>query len=438
MRILLCHFFCFLTLALSAQLLNRDLTQVYELEYKIQTYLDNDSSLSNHYRLTDSSIQLFASQADKLKLKLEFELPFRLFHTFSNCTLSNEALLWLYKTKGVSNYALDINQKSTFTPAYELLHPLKGLRIALDPGHVASNLEEAKLESKYIDMRAIDSTLAFYEANLTLATALQLKEMLENVGATVLITRKKPGDQCYPIHYKNWLKSAHFHKDLKQAVKDGWLKPDIAQTCKKYRNESAEWKQKYIFGRFYNGLELRCRARQINDFQPHLTIFLHYNVNASNHEWSKPATKNFNMSFVAGSFANDELRTRNARMDFLRLLASTEIEESIELCSHFNQQILKHTNVPIVSTNNDEIYLNEFTLKTAIDGVYCRNLYMTRATRGVLCYGESLCQDNKSEVYKLSDKSLKVGSFYSSKRTTDVAKAYYHAIINYTKTFLKN
>ena len=138
------------------------------------------------------------------------------------------------------------------------------------------------------------------------------------------------------------------------------------------------------------------------------------------------------MAFVGGSFTADELDKPEARMEFLRLLLTDDIGKSFEFSKYMMESLVQKTKVPAALDSN-AVYLKDNCMKTDVKGVFCRNLTLTRKVKGVLCYGESLYQDNINECKALSKKDVKIGEMETSKRVEEVSEAYYQGIMNYVK-----
>jgi N-acetylmuramoyl-L-alanine amidase len=88
--------------------------------------------------------------------------------------------------------------------------PLKGYRIALDPGHVGGTMEFGELEWKFVRIarnpaRGIPEDIAFNEGNLALGTALLLDSMFRAAGAEVLLTRTGEGITAFGYDFDTWL-----------------------------------------------------------------------------------------------------------------------------------------------------------------------------------------------------------------------------------------
>ena len=62
------------------------------------------------------------------------------------------------------------------------------------------------------------------------------------------------------------------------------------------------------------------------------------------------------------------------------------------------------------------------------DGIFCRNLCLTRLVKGPICYGETLIQNNLQEALELSQHQTMIEGIPCPKRVIDVAEAYYETI----------
>jgi len=304
--------------------------------------------------------------------------------------------------------------------------PLLGWRIALDPGHFAGDLQTAKIEGKHLQMILSDSTqIEFWESHLSWATAKLLQERLEKAGAIVMLTRSKPEftafEQTFQTYYQEY---QHRHYTSEYRMKQSIKSPKTRMPLSKNTYFQASFKR----------AELEKRVDKINEFKPDLTLVMHYNVDEKNEGWDKPVSKNFSMAFVGGAFELDDLKNGSLK-DFVRLLCSQDTEKSILLA----QKVLKYheetAKVPVVTLQNDQNYLQDKCLFTGVQGVYARNLMLSRAIKGTVCYGESLLQDSEQEIKRLNEKTLKVGDILTSPRVAEIADAYFKGILAYCQNY---
>jgi N-acetylmuramoyl-L-alanine amidase len=426
-------FLCCLSLFSFSQSRNDSLRSHYQ--QKISKYLDKEKALDRYYSIDTSGISMFASPEDKTKNNIEYKIFWSevpqtklLFGS-----LGQEEFLELLKEKKDNDlFSSPIKTQEGWLSNTQATtnRTLKGMRIAIDPGHIANTMELAKTEKKFIDMKAGPATglkkdVQLIEAELTFATALLLKEQLERAGAIVMITRTGNGQTTFGIPFEKWMQTL-----FKTAVDSAFANKDItAEEKQSFLNKPDE---KDIFRKLFSNLETKERAKKINAFGPDLTVIIHYNVDEKNTDWKKPTNKNFDMAFVGGSFMKNELEKPFSRTEFLRLLLSDDIENSTKFSSFFIKSFEKNLNVP-TAKESDADYLKQYCLPTGQPGVYSRNLTLTRMVRGTLVYGETLYQDNVNELQNLSKEEIVVNSntMSTSKRVQQVANAYYEGILNY-------
>lgn len=391
---------------------------------RISRYLDKTGFSKDFVRLTSSGIEIIHPATDTSEAVLEYSVSWddlsqfkELLDRMSSLELSRH-LVSTKKLPTVSSPA-----KPTALPRTDPGLPLKGIRIALDPGHIAGDLELAKQEKKWVEMK--NPPVQIIEGELTLATALILREKLEKLGAVVMLTRDKAGVSSFGVDYATWKDSL-----FKSSVRLAYERQDIDFEEMQYLQYKA--KDLEIFRRFFLQEDLRERAKKINAFNPHLTLIIHYNVDETNVNWNRPTKKNYNMAFVGGAFTPEELSRPEDKIEFLRLLLTDELEKSIQFSGCMMDELVKHMSVPAALDSN-AIYLRDNCMNTQYQGVFHRNLTLTRKVRGVVCYGESLYQDNVKECALLSKKEIKVGEKLVPKRVEVVANAYLEGLLKYLK-----
>ncbi|MEZ4828059.1 MAG: hypothetical protein R3C61_17515 [Bacteroidia bacterium] len=355
--------------------------------------------------------------------------------------LPADSLLALYLAKASTHWPVDDDEPQAILPtdfisSGDSLLPLKGLRVALDPGHIAGDYETAVTEGKYIHLMPTPATymqpVRFFEAGLTLATAWAVREELEALGATVFMTRTQPGKGALGLTFPEW-KQTRWDSLMEAEKTEGTLT----------EAEIAKWKtraeDKDIMSRFFTPEDLRERARKINAFHPHLTLIIHYNIDSPN--WDQrdaagrmsPTGQNYCMAFVPGAFMTGELARPEDRLAFLRLLLTRDLRQSVTLSDAFVRHSVAETGVPVVSPDYPLRYLQKASLPAGYPGVYARNLSLTRMVTGPVCYGESLCQDNIQESRSLSLNDTEIAGNPAPKRVKSVARAYVKAVKEYVE-----
>lgn len=302
-------------------------------------------------------------------------------------------------------------------------------KVALDPGHLARDLSTAKFEDKFIEFD--NSTISFFEAKLTFFTALFIKEELEKKDVEVMLTHKY-GEGAYKTPFDEWYKE-NFQSSLDSMVAVKSIEDNVGKWLMKLYQGNSEYGKKVIFHRLYKQIDLRKRAQIINEYKPDLTLVIHYNVDAENDDWKKPSDKNYNMAFVPGAFMEGEIKHPIDRLQLLRLLISNDYEKSVKLSSMVMKEMVERTGVDVPKDTTAEKYLTLYTQPTKGKGVYARNLSMTRLIEGVVCYGETLYQDNLKESVELSENDCEINGEKISCRVQQVGQAYASAILNYIK-----
>ena len=402
-------------------------------QFPVLKYLIKDSAVLNQIYIDSTGISILDDKSQDTLWKIypdEYTLANRLL----DC-LPTDSLWRLFshkqKNRWPKSFSHHLCPKQIYKLSNDSLQPLKGLKVALDPGHIAGDIRLAEAEGKYVKMRASRKTryepIQFFEANLTLATAFLIRDELEKLGARIFMTRTQAGQGTMGISYEEW-KANKWDSIMQAEIEAGILTEE----------EKEYWQQEtrtdLIMGRFFTPYDLKLRAEKINAFRPHLTLIIHYNIHSPNwenrDEWGffTPADENYAMAFVPGSFMTGELEDSLAKIDFLRLLLSNDVNASIELTDAFMRYSELLTGVAIVAENQQLRYLDRASVYTKKPGVYARNLGLTRTVKGPLCYGESLCQDHISEAWKLNKKNLEVEGLRVSDRLEWVAKAYVEAV----------
>jgi N-acetylmuramoyl-L-alanine amidase len=417
---------------------------------KMDRYIDRDSTLGDYYSIDLFGVSVFSDAKQKKANKPEYRITWQELPVYKNImkrASKNEAMR-IMREKGTNSFSkivLDtysdnkpvweivdsssVAPKDTFDPA----KPLKGYRFAIDPGHFAWDSLTSRLEDKYIDFyvhttEKDSQRVRFYESQMTYNSAFVLMMKLRDAGAEVMLTRKAYGLTIFGKTFEQW------KKDDYPRVLDSLLllNPKDVNLLSLKNGKLKDNKSIYKF--VFRDVELRKRAELINAFHPDLTIIIHYNADEANKDWKKPTDKNFNMAFVGGAFQTGELNDAERRFDFLRLLLTGDLEQSIAVSGIAAQQFVEILKVPL-ATMNDASYLKQNSIATEMPGVYCRNLSLTRMVMSPVIYGETLYQDNKDESQKLAAdaKRLAFGRGGNGVRTSEVGEAYYKAILAWAK-----
>lgn len=406
---------------------------------KATQLLDRDGTLGAHYAIDLFGVSMFAGAAEKAAGTAECRVTWSELPIYKAILIHapREEALRLLREKGSgpfspevtkTYYQLGSHRDGDFSPV--ATSPLNGLRIVLDPGHFASDSATSRVEDKYIDFwirrSATDSfRVNFFESQLTWQTATLLAEQLRAAGAEVLFTRSF-GNTAFGKTYTQWKKD-DYPRALDSLLR---LYPTNAN-LKRLKTTRLGNDDRLIFRYVFRDVELRKRAELINAWRPDLTVILHYNVDEQNTDWKQTTARNFNMAFVGGSFQAGELSDSEKRFDFLRLLLTDELNNSITFSGTVAKRFESELGVPL-ATQRDATYLQNNCIQTGQPGVFGRNLSMTRLVHGTLVYGETLYEDNITECVRLMTAAA-TGSTAADARTRQVAMAYYRGILDWAK-----
>lgn len=391
---------------------------------KVLKYLDKEKTLSSFYSINSKGISIYTSGSNKGLNKPEFSLPWEQLNDFRLYSKFNTQLFDYYLKGKIENFPdPDFQKVKQVVPE----KPMQGYRIAIDPGHIAHDLATGDLEMKHLKFErdvvdGVVDSVEIAEGMLTYATAILLKEKLEAAGAEVILTRAK-GTSAFGKTFPEWKK-----EDLKKSA-DSLLKIGEIQLSQRNYFLSSKAQDRDIFRVLFRDLDLAKRAEIINNYQPDYTIIIHFNVDETNLNWTKPTKKDFNMAFVGGAFMKNDLSSPEKRFEFLRLLITDDLEKSIGLSATTVESFHKTLDVSTAGVL-DAKYLTEGCLKTEKAGVYCRNLQLTRYIHSPLVYGETLYQDNIKESQLLNKETDKT----KNERIMQVADAYFNGILTYIKS----
>ena len=415
-------------------------------------YLVGDPSLNDFYSVEKDSVTMYATPEDKKSgaiecriYKDEYDIFIKMFRV-----LDDETITETYRSKGAGRFGADFVKKirsldeGRFKPGANPAKPLEGLRVAIDPGHSAGTIDEAIKEDKYVILFAPDgSKYRFYEARLNLATARELRALLQAKGATVMLTRDAER-QVFPVPYDAWVRR-DFRSTVREKTRDRFITSDEA-------NRLLRWATPKGILKFFNSeVEMPCRAKRINEFRPHITVLVHYDANdiytvvRDNSVLVRKALRKRYRTlrerqdeirdaanavsetkrdccavFVPGCFLANELNPMQSRIEFLRLIISPDLDGSVRYSNYVIDNFTRYLGVPLP----DQSYPGASTITAGNTGVYARNFRMTRLVRGALCLGEPLQQNNLKEAPRLAE--IDEGKVPPRVRT--VARAYYDAI----------
>lgn len=402
-------------------------TNYSALKNRFDNYLNYKGSLDKYVEITQQKITFFKYVGGK---KVEdLVLPKSVWQPVAELIKflppdSSESLYQILKGKQNFNvYGDETNTEKNKSPE----RPLVGIKIMIDPGHIAGNMKMAQTEQKYLhfskeiysDLKTDSVDIA--EGVLTFQTASILKKMLEEKGATVSLSRQN-NTTTFGFTYEDWFKNKK-KKTLDSLLDAGKINP-------KKHNWLMNASSQTLFVEFFKDFELQHRAHVINVFAPDLTIIIHYNVNEKNVPWLKPSDKDFCMAFIPGCITDDNIQKSPGKINLLRLMLTEDIDKSEKISSLLVNELSKQLSIPIAK-EGDASYLSEHCTATNSAGVYCRNLALCRLIQGPLVYGECLYQDNEKECYELIKNTENSYGVETNKRVVLAAQGFFNAIIRF-------
>jgi N-acetylmuramoyl-L-alanine amidase len=279
--------------------------------------------------------------------------------------------------------------------------PLRGIRIALDPGHIGGDW--AKLEARYFKL---GDDPPVEEAKLNLITCERLAERLETDGAEIIwakhsyepVTDLRPADlhreaiaalalsghasssaSGYTPSFLFGLPQFHAARRSSQAAIE-----------ERIDNEAALL--------FYRVAEIRARGDVVNKQHPDLTICVHYNAD----DWGDPDHPTLTdhsrlVIFTNGAYEKSELAYDDYKYDLLRkLLDRTAVQEE-RGCALVGQAMLDALKYP--PENYPVTYFAHHV--TDVPSVYARDLLANRIYHGPVIYCEGPYMNARDAYYRI-------------------------------------
>lgn len=337
-----------------------------------------DGAFWDYAKISDEKLQLFSDTAKTLPL-------FTLY--FAKSEDAEAPLPYVYKTKAVST-----------DPAL----PLKGLKIALDPGHIGGDW--AQLEARYFKLGDDPSV---EEAKLNLITCELLADRLQADGADVVwakrgyepVTHLRP-DSLHREAIAALAQSSGFKPTASGYTPSFLFGIPVPGSAKRKAGQSA------IEARidneaallFYRVAEIRARSEVVNKARPDLTICVHYNAD----DWGNPDKPTLTghsrlVIFTNGAYEKSEVAFDDYKYDLLRkLLDRTAVQEE-RGCALVGQAMLDTLKYP------PESYPGSYFAHhvTDVPSVYARDLMANRLYHGPVIYCEGPYMNAKDAYYRI-------------------------------------
>jgi hypothetical protein len=278
--------------------------------------------------------------------------------------------------------------------------PLKGIKIALDPGHIGGDW--AVLEARYFKL---GDDPPVEEAKLNLITCERLAERLEADGAEIIwakhsyepVTDLRPDDLhreaiaalALPEH-------ASSHSGYTPSFLFGIQLPHVQRASSQSAIEARIDNEAALL--FYRVAEIRARGDVVNKQHPDLTICVHYNAD----DWGDPNNPTLTdhsrlVIFTNGAYEKSELVYDDYKYDLLRkLLDRTAVQEE-RGCALVGQSMLDTLKYP------PEDYPGTYFAHhvTDVPSVYARDLLANRIYHGPVIYCEGPYMNARDAYYRI-------------------------------------
>lgn len=263
---------------------------------------------------------------------------------------------------------------------YPISPSIKGLKIALDPGHIGGEFSE--MEGRHF---SINGQKPVKEGELSLEVAKILEKKLQGVGVDVILLRNenKPVSNYRPSDFIADAEKWVFEKE--KVLKNSYPALDRAEMIKK-RSEVL----------FYRVSEIYARAEILNHkIKPDLTICIHLNAapwkDQDNHLLVE---RNDYHVLVNGCYMGGELADPFQRYEMVfRLLQGWHATE-LKVADNVSRSFGSATNMPAFS------YKGPNALKVGdVDGVWARNLLANRIYQCPVVFLEPYVANSK-ETYE--------------------------------------
>ncbi len=260
---------------------------------------------------------------------------------------------------------------------------LKGLHIALDPGHLGGSW--ARMEERWFQ---VGDSKPVTEGDMTLLVAKILAPKLRALGAKVSFVR----DKTEPATSKRPEDLEEVSKEILRRAGETTPPEDYAGPDDPEKEHSVRWHNELLF---YRNSEIRERAELVNtQIKPDLVLCLHFNAES----WNDPTRptlidRNHLHLLVNGSYLPPELEFDDVRFEMLERLLSRTHREEIGLAEVLASAMARRTRLAAYQ------YTTENVTKVGETGyVYLRNLLATRLFHAPVIYFEPYVM-NSDEVF---------------------------------------
>ena len=263
--------------------------------------------------------------------------------------------------------------------------PLRGLRIALDPGHIGG--EFARMEERLFKM---NSGPGEQEAVQNLIVARLLAPQLQRAGATVLFTKSdfKPVTDTNPQQFRE-LAAKYVRENVA-------TRPDVRVLSELAREAFLlDATRKRMEMEFYRNAEIRARATLVNErLRPDLTLCIHFNAIG---DTDRPAPDNRLLLIVHGGYSPGSVETPQWKFELLWKLLENSHATELAAADVISRAMAANLKLPSERSKQDPNY-------AAVSDnpyIYARNLIANRLYHGPVIYLEPYYQNNPTTYARL-------------------------------------
>ncbi|EDY81253.1 N-acetylmuramoyl-L-alanine amidase domain protein [Verrucomicrobiia bacterium DG1235] len=234
-----------------------------------------------------------------------------------------EGGVWVDKGEGLDRYYLKFSNGGEVVPKRRF-DGVRGMRIALDPGHIGGDWGPMEHRSFSAEGGAV-----LQEGDLTLATAIRLAKALEELGAEVFLTR----EEAEPV---TKLRAEDLEDEAGLWLSDSEAGDRMAKQAAVARRL------------FYRSAEIRARARRIEEWGgADIAIVLHINASAApDSERQRLHDRNDAHVIVNGCYLAEELADPTQRLQLLLRLVKGYQGEEVKLGAAMVEAIHDATGLP--------------------------------------------------------------------------------------------
>ena len=315
--------------------------------------------------------------------------------------------------------------------------PLQGLRVALDPGHMGGKLWDERTGKYVVDHDGVKVS----EGVINIQTSMLLRDRLQKLGATVMVTHEDFAPVEKNITWEN-INIEQFGKlKLLAESLQNWFVNLLATApigedlydnfensapIKKVFSDRMRWEY------FVQGADLEARTQMIKKFNPDIVVIIHYDTSdpVGNSTGVNKRGYDATKVYVPGGYAPGEFSGRIQRKNFAsHLLNPYEWDTSYRLGKSLLTSLKKGLGIRGDTSASDTTVLIE-------PGLQARNLYLTRKLSGMaISYVECLYYNDvhEFELMAAKDHMLKVGNEETtySNRLVEVVNSLEEGVVNF-------